>query len=162
MKLRDFKEEVKGIYILSNSVNDKVYIGKSNNIANRVKSHLTCSNSKGDSLYIEKAIKEIGEEKFNIEVLEIIKKDSRVTLNQRKTYWINKYKSDLVGYNVIKDIDVNTYRINFGKHNGKLFKDIPQDYWNWLGTIDLNKNFQKQIDNYFFIKKLPNPTKKNK
>lgn len=31
----------------------------------------------------------------------------------------------------------SNYKINFGKHNGTKFVDIPKDYIKWLATIEV-------------------------
>jgi len=82
------------IYKISNTVNDKVYIGCSVSPQKRLSQH--CSND--SDTVISKAIKEIGKDKFTIEIL-----DSTTDFFEAyyilEFYYIGKYQSDKTGYN---------------------------------------------------------------
>lgn len=90
-----------GIYKISNIKNEKVYIGQSRNIEQRIKDHKirpfhshTESNSP-----IHRAIKKHGLEHFIFEVIEECPKEQ---LDTREIYWISFYNSTNrdVGYNL--------------------------------------------------------------
>lgn len=82
------------IYIVTNDVNDKVYIGQTTNtLENRFAGHCSC---KGSSLY--QPIKEIGREHFKISVLD----DSATNLDELlklEQHYVEKYDSIENGYN---------------------------------------------------------------
>lgn len=85
------------IYIIKNTINDKVYVGQTTmSIEDRFKQHLNHSKSK-NSYEFYQAISELGEENFYIESLEenIDIKD----LDVREVYWIKQYDSFDNGYN---------------------------------------------------------------
>lgn len=91
----------KDIYIIKNSINDKVYIGQAKDVAKRWLSHIYNAkyekkNDKEKQL-IHKAISKYGYDKFHYEILE-----SQVeNYNEREIYWIKKYNSLTPnGYNI--------------------------------------------------------------
>lgn len=79
------------IYITTNLINGKFYIGK--DVANNP-SYL------GSGLLLKKAIRRYGINNFKKEILEIC--DSQELLCEREKYWINKLKSTdrKIGYNI--------------------------------------------------------------
>lgn len=85
----------KDIYIIKNTVNDKVYIGQAKNSADRWCKHLYEARNKRRQV-ISKAMAEIGIEKFYYQILE-----SQIeNYNEREEYWIRKYNSVFPnGYN---------------------------------------------------------------
>ena len=100
---------MKGIYLVTNNLNGKVYIGKSVDITRRWQQHIHDSlvsqedwdnNYRGVRTYFHAAIRKYGKENFTFSVLEEI--DDESTLNDRETYWITKYHSNdrNIGYNM--------------------------------------------------------------
>ena len=86
------------IYIIKNTVNDKVYIGQTkNSVDQRWKEHLRHAQY-GDQL-INRAMKKYGIDKFYVETLEICSPD---VLDEREMYYIDLYDSTdkSKGYNV--------------------------------------------------------------
>lgn len=90
-----------GIYIIKNTKNNLVYIGKSVDIKARWYAHKSFGNpsSKLPSYRtkIYPAMRAIGIEHFYLEVLEYCDFD---VLNERECYWIKKYNSYNNGYNM--------------------------------------------------------------
>ena len=91
----------KDIYIIKNSINEKVYIGQAKNTAERWLSHL--QNAKYEQKYnkkqqlIHRAINKYGEQFFHYEILE----HQVENYDEREKYWINKYNSvSPNGYNI--------------------------------------------------------------
>lgn len=79
-----------GIYIITNKINNKYYIGKSINIEDRWKYHIQNKDSQREydkPLY--KAFRKYGIENFTFEILEEVINDSE--LNEREKYWIEYY-----------------------------------------------------------------------
>lgn len=92
-----------GIYKITNTVNNKCYIGQSVDIINRWKHHRTLAISDSSSntrrtypLY--RAIRKYGIEAFTFEIMELC---DEAQLNQRESYYIEQYQSDnpKYGYN---------------------------------------------------------------
>lgn len=83
------------IYKITNKINNKVYIGKTElSIDQRWSQHMRDADKKDYPLY--RAIRKYGKENFSIE--EIERCDSEI-LSQRECYWIQYYNSFLKGYN---------------------------------------------------------------
>lgn len=100
------------IYIITNDVNDKVYIGQTiQTLKKRFNGH--CCYSKSDrssSMYIKRAIHKYGKDKFHISLLEECSLD---TLNDREKYWISYYDSYNKGYNLtLGGQDSNYFSVN--------------------------------------------------
>lgn len=88
-----------GIYKITNLNNQKVYIGQSVTLQERLKTHIRCglgaaSSTSNTKLY--KAMKAEGVENFSFEILEYCNKDD---LNEKEKYWIKCYQSYEYGYN---------------------------------------------------------------
>ena len=94
------------IYIIRNNANDKIYIGSTtkDNLKHRLYQHILASIDDKRSSKIGKlvrAINEIGDENFTIELIESIDCNDAVELRQKEGYWIRYYESwiDEKGYN---------------------------------------------------------------
>lgn len=90
--------EISGIYKITNLINEKVYIGYSNNIRRRFYAH----RSHSSTIFIHSAIKKYGLENFSISILE--KVDSEDLLNVAEEGWIAVYDAtnSIKGYNYLK------------------------------------------------------------
>lgn len=88
-----------GIYKITNTKNQKCYIGQSTNIEKRWKNHLSVINNTKDHCYdypIYRAMRKYGVDSFLFEILEECSVD---VLDQREQYWINHFNSYKNGYN---------------------------------------------------------------
>ena len=99
-----------GIYKITNLLNNKMYIGQSNNIQRRFSEH----SYKGaeSRIVLDSAIKKYGKDNFSFEVLEECSKE---LLNERETYWIKFYNSVEIGYNLSYGGDSQSQ----GENNGR-------------------------------------------
>jgi DNA-binding CsgD family transcriptional regulator len=87
------------IYIIKNTVNDKVYVGQTKvSLKLRFQNHLSAARN-GKDYIIGKAIRKYGEDKFYIELLEECTVEE---LNEREKYWIAFFNSmdNRSGYNI--------------------------------------------------------------
>ena len=87
------------IYIIRNTVNDKVYIGQTHvSIKLRFQNHLSAA-KRGLDYIIGKAIRKYDEDKFYVELLEECLIEE---LNEREKYWIAFFKAtdNRFGYNM--------------------------------------------------------------
>lgn len=82
------------VYIISNDVNSKVYIGQTTNLLReRFNQHYNNPES-----HVGAAMREIGKEHFSISILD----DTATNLDElleKEKYYINKYNSIQTGYN---------------------------------------------------------------
>lgn len=88
-----------GIYKFTNTINGKAYIGQSQNIVSRFRSHKSNhfnENLKDYQTKFYRALRKYGFENFSFEILERI---SLEKLDEREKYWISFYDSYRSGYN---------------------------------------------------------------
>lgn len=86
----------KDIYIIKNTINDKVYIGQAKNCADRWLKHLSNARRRRDTV-IDKEIHKYGEAAFYYQILEYQVEN----YDEREKYWIKRYNSIVPnGYNV--------------------------------------------------------------
>lgn len=100
------------IYLITNDINSKVYVGQTTQTLNkRFNGH--CCYSKADrstNMYIKRAIHKYGKDKFYIQLIEECPINM---LNEREKYWINFYDSYNTGYNLtLGGQDSNYFSIN--------------------------------------------------
>jgi group I intron endonuclease len=89
-----------GIYSITNIVNNKVYIGRSNNISMRLYSHkYKLRTNTHDNKHLQYSWNKFGEDKFVFEVIEECEAD---LLYEREKFWIEFYDAcnPYFGYNI--------------------------------------------------------------
>jgi group I intron endonuclease len=107
MKLKlennDIIPRVPGIYCLTNKINNKSYIGKSNNLRERIGIHRNSSRRKKNDCYIKRAIRKYGWENFDVFILHTQDKYNNGELLEIETNLI-KTINTLVpnGYNILE------------------------------------------------------------
>lgn len=123
------------IYKVTNLINNKVYIGKTNNLERRKREH----EIKENNSLIDRAIKKYGEENFVWEILEFVEKSQS---NEREKYWIDKYNS------YFRDENSNGYNMTRGGDGGSAWNlqqvhiyDIKGNYLRTFETISQAKKF---------------------
>lgn len=77
-----------GIYCILNHVNGKMYVGKSSNIFERIKQHITQLNikSKDENRHLIRSWHKYGRNKFSYFVLEYVSENDNI-LKERELYW---------------------------------------------------------------------------
>lgn len=87
----------KDIYIIKNTVNNKVYIGQSVNVAQRWYHHLDEAKHQRTNCLIHKAMRKYGYDKFYYQILE----SGVENYDEREKHWIAHYNSLVpTGYNI--------------------------------------------------------------
>ena len=95
-----------GIYLIKNTINDKVYIGQAQDIESRWKEHRRkYTLPKNENIILYKAFKKYGIENFTFEVIEECAIEE---LNERETFYIEFYNAyafqdNSSGYNMTKE-----------------------------------------------------------
>ena len=112
-----------GIYKITNTLNNKVYIGSSANISNREYKHFWML-KKGihDNEYLQKSFNKYGDIFFNFEIIEYCQYE---VLIEKENYYITFYNSNNLnyGYNLasVNEFRRNTYnsevKIKLSKYN---------------------------------------------
>lgn len=86
------------IYKIEDDIYHKIYIGQtSQGVKIRYNQHLEKSKDSHDTMKLHKAIRNLGREHFQYEVLE---ERSESEANEREKYWVNHYNSYADGYNM--------------------------------------------------------------
>lgn len=91
---------MRGIYVITNKVNNKVYIGQSENIELRFNQHLTMlKGNRHTNKHMQNAYNKYGEENFGFDTLYIAKDNE--DLNHLESLFISLYKTNNqeIGYN---------------------------------------------------------------
>lgn len=94
-------DNIKGIYQIKNVVNNKFYIGSSNNIPIRWRQHKNHLNkNKHYNKYLQNSWNKYGQENFKFEIIELV--DDEDLLFSAEQKWMNKTKSydGNIGYNL--------------------------------------------------------------
>lgn len=118
------------IYIITNKVNSKVYIGQTRkSLSERMRHHFskyeTCTK-------LKKAIEQYGKDNFMYNVLELVPYSK---LNEREFYYITKYNSVQNGYNIkYGNSEFKGRKIHSIKN---LQNDIVKDYTSGMNTKDI-------------------------
>ena len=111
----------KGIYKITNTINNKCYIGKSSNIEERWKYHKKRYNDiKEYNKPLYRAFRKYGINNFLFEIIELINNDYKKLSDEREKYWIKYYNSyGSTGYNGTEGgdggITVTNPRQTYGK-----------------------------------------------
>lgn len=93
------------IYKITNKINGHVYIGQTTrSLEKRVAEHVAEANS-GKGFYLHEAIRNYGWDNFDVEA--IASTDNVDTLNELERFYIQKYHSDVDGYNLAPGGHVN-------------------------------------------------------
>lgn len=88
-----------GVYIITNLLNNKSYIGLSKNIEKRIQEHFNRAFRPNDKEYeksLYRAIRKYGRENFSQKVLE---ECSLENLKEKEIFWISKFDTYANGYN---------------------------------------------------------------
>ena len=126
------------IYKISNSINNKVYIGKTlSTIEKRFLEHQKdCFKDEEEIRPLYRAMRKYGTEKFSIELIEEVPIEY---LSEREKYWIDYYQSYGNGYNATlggdgKQLyDYNAIVVGF--RSGRLVKELAEEFGCCSDTI---------------------------
>jgi group I intron endonuclease len=140
-----YVNKICGIYKISLKGCDKVYIGLTNNFAQRKKEHIkSLKGNKHFNIYLQRAFVKYGEEGFLMEILE---ECALCDLKERERHYILKFDSFNNGFNLttggerfFMSEDVKK-RIS-EKHKGKVVKESTRQK---LREINLGKKMSQEV-----------------
>lgn len=90
-------KEYSSVYVFTNKINKKQYVGQSINIKERYKQHF--KDAKHDNLLFHRALNKYGEENFNFEIIE--ENIPLEYIGEREKFWIIKLNTKVPnGYNL--------------------------------------------------------------
>lgn len=102
------KNKIIGIYKITTLHNNKIYIGSSNDVLKRFKTHISRLNRNvHHSSYLQNTFNKYGITNLNFEIIEIL--DNSSIQVQREQYWMDRLQSydKQYGYNVCKIAGIN-------------------------------------------------------
>lgn len=111
MNYKDLNPKLAGIYIITNQVNGKSYIGQSVSLRSRIKDHFRNMKNQKLDLPLYRAAAKYGIHNFKIDILESFIPDNTSNevlierLNKLEVEYISKYDTYLNGYNCTKGGD---------------------------------------------------------
>lgn len=111
------------IYMITNDVNDKLYIGQTTqSLEQRIRNHRNSFVS-GVDTHLYRAMRKYGWDKFHFKI--IATADTQDTLNDLEAYFIAKYDSIRNGYNMAPGGNINTMysEVVKAKHDSKMRTD---------------------------------------
>lgn len=135
----------KAIYVITNKVNNKQYIGQSKCPDRRFREH--CRNNKRDNSIIDKAIQKYGKENFTMEILGWYE-----NYNEMERYYISIYKSLAPnGYNILPGGEEPPHwcgeKNPLSKLTEQQVKNIIKDLKNWdLSFKQIRKKYRITTD----------------
>ena len=98
-----------GVYLITNTVNSKCYIGQAINLRNRLKSHISNYTNKRYDNPLYRAFNKYGLDKFTYQLSDVLEendyKEARKQLDILEIKYIETYNSYNKGYNQTKDSD---------------------------------------------------------
>ena len=115
-----------GVYKITNVTNNKVYIGSSKELKNRITKHLwLLKNKRHDNIYLQNSYEKYGEKNFKFEVIEYCSEEELI---DRENFYILQYKSNTMslGYNLAlvsdnrRNIYVDDVKIRLSKFKANL------------------------------------------
>lgn len=99
-------KRIRGIYKITNEINGKCYIGKSEDLGQRIRNHIKMIRGfRHRNVHLENAIEKYGVHNFSIEILEFLEENDDI--NEKEKHYIELYKSydREYGYNLTKGGD---------------------------------------------------------
>lgn len=118
------------IYIIKNTINEKVYIGQTTNtIEYRFSQHLDCAKRNYKNSILYNAMRKYGSKHFYVELIEEVPFEK---LDEREIYWISYYDSYNNGYNSTIG----------GKGNKKInYEPIIKDWYEGLSEYEIRQKY---------------------
>lgn len=114
-----------GIYMIENTVNNKVYIGSSVDTNNRINNHKNDLNkNKHHNKYLQRAWKKYGADNFTFTVIE--KVNDRDKLIEREQYWMDYYNVSENGYNINPTAGSQLGRKLSEDSKNKIYESFPR------------------------------------
>lgn len=135
----------KSIYVIRNTINEKVYVGQSIDPARRFTEHIQESRQNRRHTAICGAIRKYGEDNFYFEILE----HDVENYNEREKYWIAFFNSIAPnGYNILAGGEDPPVRRGFANNKCKFTESDVQEIYELLKTDNITL---KEIASYYGV-----------
>lgn len=142
------KSKFCGIYMITNNIGGKVYVGQSKNIFARWSKHIReAFQEPYDNSILHKAIRKYDISCFQFKILELCSEDE---LDEKEKFYINLYEATKDNYNILDGGGCTSFK-GVSNHNSKLkdedVYDIREQYKNlktWKEVFEQYKNIISQ------------------
>lgn len=151
-----------GIYCIRNTINQKVYVGKSKNIYQRIIQHTYGLNNKlkDENRHLIAAWHKYGQTAFEYFVLEYIDEVDENLFRERELYWMETYQSFNrdKGYNLRRDSSTNMIvHEETRKIFSKRFSGEGNPNYGHKWTDEMKQNLSNKIKDQFKNGRVTNP-----
>lgn len=155
------------IYKYTNLINNKKYVGQTNNINRRKREHLSASKNELNSQYndpFHSSIRKYGIENFDFTVLEEIESDDQSFIDEREEFWVYVEYSYIIygkGYNLtiggqdsayksrLSEIEIEEIKDMIrNKTSYQIIKDKFHISFTHISNINHGYYFYKEKENY--------------
>ena len=137
-----------GVYLISNNVNGKCYVGSTIHLDQRRREHFSkLANNKHINAHLQNAYNKYGREAFDFEVLETIDIDDNIKdkLLKREQFWIDNLKPE---YNILLVAGSNLGYHHTEETKKKISESTTGVKYNTIQKRLKNPNF----GNYYYVK----------
>ncbi|MGG3233248.1 NUMOD3 domain-containing DNA-binding protein [Priestia flexa] len=132
------------IYSITNLINDKRYIGISQEFEDRKRNHLWhLRNNKHGNEKLQNAFNKYGENNFDFEILDEIETDDRMKILRLENSYIIKYDSFVNGYNKSEGFEGSTLTVRSEKWY-KIMSERMKGNTYWLGRKQSEEHIAKR------------------
>ena len=105
-----------GIYKITCTINNRIYIGSSMNIQQRWTTHKReLNNNEHDNMFLQRDWNRYGEENFTFEILEECEFGTQYTVEQKYLNELKPFFKDGTGYNIKRDTGFGNIYVEEGK-----------------------------------------------
>ena len=134
-----------GVYYLHNAMGDILYIGKSNNIQKRVRTHLTRSNRKAQK--IQKELHKVNFETTGSDLIALLKEQHEIKKNQPRINKDGRYRLYPLGIRIDKQTSYHQLLLEQVRNdrdyfvvfkNGRVAKQVMNQ---WMETYELCQKY---------------------
>lgn len=98
--------KISGIYKISNSLNDMIYIGSAVNLYNRCRSHYNHLKNNNHNIKLQTFVNENGLDVLKFNIIELV--EDKNNLLKREQYWLDELKPYDNGFNIAKNATYST------------------------------------------------------
>ena len=139
-------EKIIAVYVIKNKLDNKIYIGSSNDLKRRFRDHISLLNRKcHHSIHLQNAWNKYGKENFTFEILEEIIDEKQLLIKEQnylETY--NSYNKDY-GYNISKIPGSNFKGRNHTEETKKIQSEKNSGENHWAYGKILTKEHKEKI-----------------
>jgi group I intron endonuclease len=127
------------IYLITNLINGKKYVGQTKNLERRKKSHFVDGPRDRDHLFA-RAVRKHGRENFEISIIEECEDD---LADEREVFWISELKTTNVDFGYNLESGGNSCK-KLGEETKRKISESRKKWWNGL-TEEEKKAFHDRI-----------------